>query len=659
MEAVRVNEGGKIYGTIAQVKIQLAGVELEGTLELVGVNGEEGSHVHGSGLPGAEGLTVQHIGLRVGNLILYQPALGGGVHDMPGQGGGIGDAGRKHGGGGVFPGLHHAHDGHGLAVGHKLLQEGLVVRFIHPGAVGIIVLVAVGCVDQLEGAAQKIAVPVGLEILGHIHILVLGELLDHLVQLGVVPQAQRVEGIISDGTIRTQHGNALVVVFGPAACLDLVLGMIQGIAGGQLVEHAGVHHAGHHVVGRAGGADAQSGKGGIRVHLPDAAVRVLAVDLRLDIIGILHRGNALPDAAGIALEVGFQALQVVGGDAGNHLGHELAHRHHPFAGGGGLAGQVGGQQAGQIHAAAQDLHRVLGKGVPLHIGDILVDTGGQGNDQRNADDADRACKGREQGAGLFGPEVVEAQGQRGPPRHGGVAHVLVNGRGKLSGVGLVGGGVGADDTILQVHDAGGVLLGQLRVVGDHDHQPVLCHLLEQLHDLDAGLAVQRAGGLVCQQDIRVVDQCTGNGNALHLAAGHFAGVLVQLIAQPHLLQRLGGAALALCARDAGNGQGQLHVGQNGLMRDQVVALEHKADGVVAVGVPIAVGVLFCGDPVDDKVTAVVPVQAADDVQQGGLTGAGGAQDGDKFAVAQVQADIIQCGLYKVTGFVFLADLFQL
>lgn len=235
----------------------------------------------------------------------------------------------------------------------------------------------------------------------------------------------------------------------------------------------------------------------------------------------------------------------------------------------------------------------------------------------------------------------------------------MNGRGKLSGVGLVGGGVGADDTILQVHDAGGVLLGQLRVVGDHDHQPVLCHLLEQLHDLDAGLAVQRAGGLVRQQDIRIVDQRTGNGNALHLAAGHLAGVLMQLIAQPHLLQRLGGAALALCARDAGNGQGQLHIGQNGLMRDQVVALEHKADGVVAVGVPIAVGVLFGGDPVDDKVTAVVPIQAADDVQQGGLTGAGGAQDGDEFAVAQVQADIIQCGLYKVTGFVFLADLFQL
>ena len=92
---------------------------------------------------------------------------------------------------------------------------------------------------------------------------------------------------------------------------------------------------------------------------------------------------------------------------------------------------------------------------------------------------------------------------------------------------------------------------------------------------------------------------------------------------------------------------------------RLVALKDKADGVVAVRVPIAVVVLLCGAAVDNEVAGGVAVQAADDVQQGGLTRAGGAQDGDEFAVAQVQADIIQRGLYKVTGFVFLADLFQL
>ena len=95
------------------------------------------------------------------------------------------------------------------------------------------------------------------------------------------------------------------------------------------------------------------------------------------------------------------------------------------------------------------------------------------------------------------------------------------------------------------------------------------------------------------------------------------------------------------------------------MGDEVVALEHEADGVVAVGVPVAVGVLFGGDAVDDEVAAVVPVQTADDVQQGGLAGAAGAKDGDELAVAEAQADLVKGCLDQVAGFVLLVDLFEL
>ena len=83
---------------------------------------------------------------------------------------------------------------------------------------------------------------------------------------------------------------------------------------------------------------------------------------------------------------------------------------------------------------------------------------------------------------------------------------------------------------------------------------------------------------------------------LHLAAGHLGGVLVQLVAQTHFLQCFGGPAAALGTRYAGDGQCQLHVGQHGLVGDEVVALEHEADGVVAVGVPVAVGVLLVEMP---------------------------------------------------------------
>ena len=202
-------------------------------------------------------------------------------------------------------------------------------------------------------------------------------------------------------------------------------------------------------------------------------------------------------------------------------------------------------------------------------------------------------------------------------------------------------------------------MGQLRVVGDHDDEAVFGHFLQQLHDLDAGLAVQCAGGLVGQQDVRVVDEGAGDGHPLHLAAGHLGGVLVQLVAQTHFLQRLGGPAAALGTRYAGDGQCQLHVGQHGLVGDEVVALEHEADGVVAVGVPVAVGVLFGGDAVDDQIAAVIPVQTADNVQQGSFAGAAGAEDGDEFVITQVQADIVQRILHEIAGLVLFADLFDL
>ena len=233
----------------------------------------------------------------------------------------------------------------------------------------------------------------------------------------------------------------------------------------------------------------------------------------------------------------------------------------------------------------------------------------------------------------------------------------MDGRCQLARVGVVGHGVGEDDAVFQVDDARRVPLGQLRVVGDHDDEAVFRDLFQKLHDLNTRLAVQCAGRLVGQQDVRVVDEGARNGDTLHLAAGHLGGVFVQLVAQANLLQCLSSTAFPLRAGDARDRQGQLDVSENGLMGDQIVALEHETDGVVAVGIPVAVGVLFGGDAVDDQVAAVVPVKAADDVQQGGLAGTTGAEDGDKFVVAQVQADLIQCSLDKVAGLVFLVYLF--
>ena len=89
-----------------------------------------------------------------------------------------------------------------LAGVHQIGHVRLVVGLVHPGVVVVVAQIAVGRVDQFELDADEIAVPIGLEVGGDIDVLVLGELLDHLVQLGAVPQAEGVQRIVGDGAVR-------------------------------------------------------------------------------------------------------------------------------------------------------------------------------------------------------------------------------------------------------------------------------------------------------------------------------------------------------------------------------------------------------------------------------------------------------------------------
>ena len=105
-------------------------------------------------------------------------------------------------------------------------------------------------------------------------------------------------------------------------------------------------------------------------------------------------------------------------------------------------------------------------------------------------------------------------------------------------------------------------------------------------------------------------------------------------------------------------QGQLHVGQHRLVGDQVVALEHKAHGVVAVGVPVAVLEVLGGASANGEVAAGVLIQAADDVQKGGFPTAGMAQDGDEFVFTERDGQAPQ-GLHLVAALaVGLGDLVE-
>ena len=75
--------------------------------------------------------------------------------------------------------------------------------------------------------------------------------------------------------------------------------------------------------------------------------------------------------------------------------------------------------------------------------------------------------------------------------------------------------------------------------------PHAVELLQQRHDLEARRRIERAGRLVGEDQLRVVDQRARDGDALLLAAGELRGVMVRARAEADLLQ-----LLAARARDA-------------------------------------------------------------------------------------------------------------
>ena len=82
------------------------------------------------------------------------------------------------------------------------------------------------------------------------------------------------------------------------------------------------------------------------------------------------------------------------------------------------------------------------------------------------------------------------------------------------------------------------------------------------------------------------------------------------------------------------------------MRNEVIALEHKADAVVAVGIPIAIVKILGRNTVDQQVAGIEMVESADDVEHRSFTRARGTQDGYKLVIAKRQAYAVERYLRK-------------
>src|SRR3954453_15557430 len=192
-------------------------------------------------------------------------------------------------------------------------------------------------------------------------------------------------------------------------------------------------------------------------------------------------------------------------------------------------------------------------------------------------------------------------------------------------------------------DPVGELERLLLVVGDEDGGQAhpLVQLPQPAPQLLPDLGVQRAERLVEQQHPGLDRERPGQRYALALAARELGRVAVRVAPEPDQLEQLGHApgdlrlgrafAARLHPEPEGHVLGDAHVAEEG------VVLEDEADAPrpdVAVARVLAV---------EQDLPGGGEVEAGDDAQQGGLAGAGGAEQSHELAGLDAQGDIVERG----------------
>ena len=328
----------------------------------------------------------------------------------------------------------------------------------------------------------------------------------------------------------------------------------------------------------------------------DAFSGIGAVDQRLDIVVVLDRTRVILQVGAIAFDVVPECGKVVVLHFGEHIGHDRDLLDVPLAGR--IRRPIGfahlhRHELGHVEARLGNSQGERGHGLAFGLVDVVAHTIGKRQDRSDADDTDRAREGSQEGAALLGHQVIEGKGKRRHEGHGRIllpalrrvsvelrlhffVGICTNRRiGALSGpipsitflLGKLrafrsgkGRGVVGDAPVRQADNAVRITLGKFRVVGNHDDQAVLGDFGKKVHHLDAGFRIQGAGRFVSKHDIGVVDERTGNRNALHLTTGKLVGFLVDMLAQTDALERPSCTLLALFGVHSGKRKRQLHVG---------------------------------------------------------------------------------------------------
>ena len=191
------------------------------------------------------------------------------------------------------------------------------------------------------------------------------------------------------------------------------------------------------------------------------------------------------------------------------------------------AGAVGGLGCWVAHE-----HRDLELAAPEPLGLVGLGVQQQAHPDQGQGDEDRHDQ-RDRHRDVA-PQAGAGLGEDVPQLHGWVSVLFSAGSRRRRGPGRV------RRAVVELDDALAHLVDDAGVVGGHHHGGAgAVDPVEQLHDADAGVRVEVAGGLVGDQDLGPVDERPRDRDALLLAAGELVGHPAPLALQADQLEGLG------------------------------------------------------------------------------------------------------------------------
>ncbi|CNJ22338.1 Uncharacterised protein [Mycobacterium tuberculosis] len=155
----------------------------------------------------------------------------------------------------------------------------------------------------------------------------------------------------------------------------------------------------------------------------------------------------------------------------------------------------------------------------------------------------------------------------------------------------------------------------------------------------SGFRVQRAGGLIRQQQGGAGRERTSNAHTLLLTTRKLVRVMTCTVGKTHELKHFQGAFAAVLLRPAGNLQRELDVTEHGAGVHQVELLEDHTD-VGACFTQFGVALTGNLEATDGQGAAGGGFQAVDEADQGRLTGAGVADDCKDFTAVNGEGDVV-------------------